>query len=277
MIRTYKDLLILGLLFFLPINPAFAKEKDLNQLWKKFKRIPQSEAVFALYPYKDCFRKASRMYQIPPVLLLAVAKGESDFDPEAVSRKDCHGIMQINWSAGTAGDLGFKTKGELYDACRNIMAGARYLRWMLNMHGGNIHLALAAYNYGPGNIPKGTSPYRIPQGANFYSGYVYHHVKTILARSGIGSPGMPSTPYRAGDCKLPIIVWDENFRAEAFIEAIRKRDKRIRLDWFRNPKGEYTVVMLCKDKQEERDAIARLKKVGYKVKQKDRFGQCVKK
>lgn len=264
-------------IFFLAISASIAGaayQGDLNALWAEWASYDYGEDVLALYPYETCFRRASKMYHIPPALLLAVAKGESDFNPKAESFANCYGVMQIQWPE-TAKDLGFRKKEELYDACQNIMAGARYLRWLLNMHDENIHLALAAYNYGPGRIHKGIGLYQVPRGAKWYSGYIYHHMKTVLARRGPVGPGEQPSRYRAGDCKLPILTFNRLFRAEGFIEAVEKRDPRIRLDWFRTPKGDYSIVMLCRDAQEERDSTTRLREIGFTVKEEDRFGECV--
>ena len=50
------------------------------------------------------------------------------------------------------GISGFTGLSQLYDPCTNIDAGARYLREMIDRYNGNVHLALAAYNYGPQRI-----------------------------------------------------------------------------------------------------------------------------
>lgn len=245
-------------------NTVNAAEPDINALWHGFQREEFPPTIFDYYPYAECFKKASEKYEISPLLLLAVAKGESDFNAKAKSSANCHGIMQIKWPI-TAKELGFQSISELHDPCRNIMAGAKYLRQRLDQHGENIHLALAAYNYGPGRIHKGISPSDVPAGAGWYSGYIYHHMKTILNRAGELENGKKVKRYRRSR-KLPIITFEYVFRAEAFIDYIREEIPSIRLDWFRTPENDYAVVMLFGSDSEKRRVIQKLAGVvGYKV------------
>jgi soluble lytic murein transglycosylase-like protein len=102
------------------------------------------------------FARASSVYGIPEDLLKAVARAESGFDPNAVSRCGAVGVMQL--MPGTARALGVSNS---YDPEQNIMGGAKYLRQMLDEFGGDVELALAAYNAGPGAVRKygGVPPY----------------------------------------------------------------------------------------------------------------------
>ena len=112
-----------------------------------------SSPVFAgqTYPFLNCFEIASRQFQVSLTLLLAVAKTESNWDPDARSHANAHGIMQIRWPQ-TARHLGAGRVSELYNPCLNINLGARYLKELLDRYRGNQLLALAAYNYGPSRI-----------------------------------------------------------------------------------------------------------------------------
>ncbi len=108
----------------------------------------------------DIFEEAASTYDISVDLLKAVAKAESNFNPDAVSHAGAMGVMQL--MPGTASSLGVT---DPFDARQNIMGGAKYLKNNLERYGGNISLALAAYNAGPGSVEKygGVPPYKETQ------------------------------------------------------------------------------------------------------------------
>lgn len=99
--------------------------------------------------YAKHINKAAAKYDLSPALIAAVIKQESDFDPNATSTKGAIGLMQV--MPDTASELGVK---DPLDPAQNIMGGAKYLRKMLDMFGGNLELSIAAYNAGPGNVKK---------------------------------------------------------------------------------------------------------------------------
>lgn len=94
------------------------------------------------------FLRASREHKIDLVLLLSVAAAESHFRATVVSNKGCIGIMQVKPS--TARILGVDP-AELTDPAVNIMAGAKYLRVLLDRYD-DEELAISAYNAGPGRV-----------------------------------------------------------------------------------------------------------------------------
>ena len=95
------------------------------------------------------FEDAGRQYNLSPNLLKSVARVESNFRPEAVSRAGAMGVMQL--MPGTAAGLGVT---DAFDPRQNIMGGAKYIRQMLDRYDGDIRLALAAYNAGPGTVNR---------------------------------------------------------------------------------------------------------------------------
>lgn len=98
---------------------------------------------------------AATAYALDPKLVEAVAWRESRFRTEARSNKGAIGVMQL--MPGTARDLGV----DPHDPVQNIRGGALYLRRMMSEFGGDVRLALAAYNAGPAAVRRhgGVPPY----------------------------------------------------------------------------------------------------------------------
>jgi soluble lytic murein transglycosylase-like protein len=99
--------------------------------------------------YDDIIGDAAREYDLDPRMIKAVMQTESAFNAMAVSPVGALGLMQL--MPAVAAELGAQ---DPLDPRQNIMAGARYLRQLLDSHRGNVRLALASYNAGPGNVAK---------------------------------------------------------------------------------------------------------------------------
>ncbi len=91
----------------------------------------------------------SRLYGVDPLLVRAVIEVESKFNPKAVSHTGARGLMQIN--PITAKHLGLNN---VFDIRENIEGGVRYLRYLLELYGWNLHMTLASYNAGPATIRR---------------------------------------------------------------------------------------------------------------------------
>ncbi len=143
-------------------------EKAGESFQTAFKEASKTESMDAV------FAEAAARYGVSEKLLKSVAKAESNFNASAVSKAGAIGVMQL--MPATARSLGVT---DPYDARQNIMGGAKYLKENLDRFGGNVSLALAAYNAGPNAVQKygGIPPYKETQ----------NYVKTVTAYMN-GSP-----------------------------------------------------------------------------------------
>jgi soluble lytic murein transglycosylase-like protein len=114
-------------------------------------------AIPANQAYDDIIVEAAEKYDMDANLIRAVMQAESAFHPYAVSRAGAEGLMQL--MPELSDEMGVS---DSFDPRENIMGGARYLKRLLDYHNGNIDLALASYNAGPGNVERygGVPPFR---------------------------------------------------------------------------------------------------------------------
>jgi len=112
----------------------------------KIKVVPINRKV-SHQELEPVVQEASRHYNLPPPLVKAVIRVESNFVPTATSPKGAQGLMQL--MPGTAEDLQVRNA---YDIRENVWAGTRYLSILLEKFGYRLPLALAAYNAGPQRV-----------------------------------------------------------------------------------------------------------------------------
>jgi soluble lytic murein transglycosylase-like protein len=105
-------------------------------------KLAAAESKPAL-PYHKDIMQAAETYSVDPTLIRAIIVAESSYNPQAVSKKGAQGLMQL--MPTTARSLGLS---DSFDPARNIDAGVRYFRSLMDRFDGDVKLALAAYNAG---------------------------------------------------------------------------------------------------------------------------------
>lgn len=143
--------------FSLPINPI----QGTNFHSQTYETTNSSK-------YEHIINQAAEKYNLPANLIKSIITHESNFNPLAVSHAGASGLMQL--MPQTARGLGVK---DIFNPTENIFGGSKYIRNMLDKYNGNLKLALAAYNAGPGNVDKynGIPPFKETQ----------NYVKKVLA------------------------------------------------------------------------------------------------
>jgi soluble lytic murein transglycosylase-like protein len=130
-----------------PLSPLYLREKvgALAALGRHM----------ALHPLRDCadpreqIPKAARDHRVPTSLLASMAEAESGMQPHRISRAGAMGVMQL--MPATAARYGVT---DPFDPTQNVSAAARYVAWLLRRYGGDQRRVAAAYNAGPGRVPR---------------------------------------------------------------------------------------------------------------------------
>jgi len=118
-------------------------------------------------PFADAINRTALRHGLDPSLVAAVVAAESDFRPDAVSRRGARGLMQLLPAAWEeAAPSACPWESCVFDPAANLEAGSRYLRQMLDRFRRDPRLALAAYNAGPSVVAahRALPPYPETQG-----------------------------------------------------------------------------------------------------------------
>ena len=134
-----------------------APELDVAEIANALRRIRYTGLLPADLTHlaKVIDREACRQ-DLSPALVLALIRVESSGYNFAKSNKGARGLMQLlpSTAAYVARKIGDPWDGpeSLYDSDTNVRLGTAYLRQLVNRYDGSLHIALAAYNWGPGRI-----------------------------------------------------------------------------------------------------------------------------
>lgn len=152
------------------VEQKIYNRNDLNALigvqntpkTEKFATKVTNELVGTKNQILDMVTKISKRHGVDDKLVKALIKQESGFKVDAKSKVGAVGLMQL--MPETAKSLGVKNP---MNPVENVEGGVTYLKSMLDKYNGNVILALAAYNAGPGAVDKfdGVPPY--PETQNY--------------------------------------------------------------------------------------------------------------
>jgi soluble lytic murein transglycosylase-like protein len=132
-----------------PVDPRYREFTVFIRVGRSLAGTRAGPLRFTHENLRPLILQAARTYNLDPALIAAVIKSESAFDAQAVSWSGAQGLMQL--MPGTARDM---ECDDPFDPAQNIMAGSRYLRLMLDTFGGDLDLAVAAYNCGPEQVSR---------------------------------------------------------------------------------------------------------------------------
>ncbi len=129
---------------------------------QRFRPRPSSSSTDARAYIADLIGQAAAHHRMEPDLIRAVVQVESDFNPMAVSPRGAMGLMQL--IRPTALRFGVRNA---FDPVQNLDGGIRYLKFLLDMFGGDLELSLAAYNAGENAVLRSGGVPRILETQNY--------------------------------------------------------------------------------------------------------------
>ncbi|MBF7083948.1 lytic transglycosylase domain-containing protein [Desulfallas sp. Bu1-1] len=131
------------------VMPGRPQSTDFQKPVTTSQVLPETNKLLDKRELEKLVEEISSKHGVDPALVKSVIQVESGFNPSAVSPAGAMGLMQL--MPATAASLGIR---DPFNPVQNIEGGVRYLKQMLNRYKGNVHLALAAYNSGPGTVDR---------------------------------------------------------------------------------------------------------------------------
>ncbi|MCO8046758.1 lytic transglycosylase domain-containing protein [Acinetobacter towneri] len=171
--------------------------------------------------FDHIIQQAAQQHGVSEGLIKAVMHTESGFNVNARSPVGAQGLMQLMPATARRFNV-----SNAYDPHENIMAGAKYLAWLLKRFNGNTTLALAGYNAGEGNVAKygGVPPFRETQD---YVRRVTSRYSNLYANGvSAGSPQNNNASSSSTAQNAQIIAQSDNYSASNHQVSVNKRPQR---------------------------------------------------
>lgn len=171
------------------VRAARSAAAEVNQYLGKSGRsmtaFQNSGRTFSQADIDTAIQQSAAKHNVDPNLVRAVIKVESNFNPNAVSRKGAMGLMQL--MPQTARQLKVENP---FDPEQNVDAGVRQLKQLMENYGGDVKLTLAAYNAGPGAVARSSGVPHFRETRNYVNRI------TQLYYSGDSSSHLFASPMR---------------------------------------------------------------------------------
>lgn len=251
-------MLVFCLLLAVLTKPAIAAVSPDSEIQRDMNRIFSEKIKVTGFPYEELIKESADRYGLPFPYVLAVARGESFFDPGAKSTKGAVGIMQV-MPETAKGEYGIPEEA-LLDPAVNIDAGTHYLSDLYDRFK-DPYLTLAAYACGPDNVD--VENFLVDKECNEYVKYIHTHLTTILAQAEGKIP-----PTEGKLQKLVITHFDNYLNAKGFLDFINPRLGNFKLDVFRTEvqmkdhlRLQYQIIAAHGEETSKQDICGRIKEI----------------